>query len=249
MKTKCTLWLLTVMIMLAGGCAGSRQQFSQEQYPIGMTVHSPFVFYGKQVPLPEGDWRISAHLDESRALRTSDVAGGSGPTVESGGYTRVFAALTESRDNLLTKAVIISLPINVPGSIGLSLNDICNEYDLQYCVSPEKGAHTQSQWWVYREPVGALVVDLWLENLLRDNAESKVNPVMLEMLKDLNARDVSFDVYMQSVCYQMARGREMMTVCYLWNEHTEHVTSLSLWRWGAEWLDKVKAGFDNKLAP
>jgi hypothetical protein len=224
------LWALIVLLVTA--CAQVPTRTVEElkaEYQIGKRVTNPFVFVGKNVPLPEGNWKIVG-FDTKKV----DVDSMGGPTVGEGDYLATYISLADTDDGVLGKIINIFVPINVRNINFFVYGKLCQRKSMIYCEELDSNIRYQKRRWVASIPLLRSILPM---------------PKGVPVLYYLQDEGIELPKTMYQAGTVLGGGRELLEVRYNWNTRLEGITPDSTKKWNEKWYEKVKNGFEGIPIP
>ena len=196
-------------------------------------IASPLHLLGKHIPLPGNKWQIISSYSETVRFG-QDEAHSKVPLIADGSYEVMVIVLAELDRNVLSKVVLIQMPMNIPETISLGMRDECDYGKNFFCEETSRNEQDQSQWWIN----GLLMEE-------RSHGQRFVD----DLFKFIHDNDVSFPSMMYAVHFQFVKPLESLSVSYLWNHETGGLHLDTLIQWGLRWNDIVRKGFDIDALP
>lgn len=237
------LFLIAGILALLPACETTSSL--EKRFPVGEAVSNPFLVGGKQIPLPPGRWVI-----RGRAL----------PKTSRGTQGIQLILVNNVADDPRMAIWVATNLVPSSGFNGWNISRFCARNDLAHRVTEiSVQGGDQRCWWVTHA---------------RMTRRQKSSPATIQTLDWAKSHGRVVPVNTVYVGYRFANTYDVLTVRYFFNPEAKGIapTSRATWstsdwhidrilafpkkgafvdglkEWGADWMPKIEAGFNGKLA-
>jgi len=187
----------------------------------------------KRIPLPGNKWRLISSYSET-VLYGSAMEEDTDALYPEGSYEVLVIVLAEVERKMLTKVVLIQMPLNIPNSISLGMRDECRKDKNLFCQETSKSGTNQSQWWI---------------NGLFMDQQANGQRFVEDLFGYFDKHGIDFPATMYAVHFQFVKPMDSLSVSYLWNYEAGRLQLNTLIQWGLRWNDRVREGFESDDMP